>query len=312
MHSAALFDHYVFADYSGAMSRSAQRRAIRVAVAHQDKPPFILRGGLTREDLIDELLDQLQAATRAGARVCFGQDHQYGIPIGLAREIGLAGCTWRDALERLCNGTYGETAPKLAHARTFGADFNGWLQRQGGDPYFYSATKHRAYCIPQRNPRASDDSVYRLTELCRPISGFGAPKALNRVGDNGSVGGQTLVGLIAIRELLVRAAEAKIPVRCWPFDGLDVISPAYHAAHVLVEPYPSAVRKLDVAQSDIEDALASAQRVQQEDRNGSLAHALDLRDLSEDQKLVVSFEGWIISHRPQSSPDPSGNRSKQP
>ena len=312
MRSAALFNRYIFADYSGAKSRSAQRKAIRVAVAEQDKPPLILHRRFTREDLIDELLDQLDAATRAGARVSFGQDHQYGIPIGLGREIGLAGCTWRDALERLCNGTYGEAAPKLAHPSTFAANFNSWLQRHGGHPYFYSATKHKAYCIPQRNLRGGDESVYRLTELCRPISGFGAPKALNRVGDNGTVGGQTLVGLIAIHNLLDRAVQDKIPVRCWPFDGLDITSPVYYAAHVLMEPYPSAIRRSSVAQCDSADALASAQCLQEQDRAGHLSHILDLRNLTEEQKLTVSFEGWIISHRPQGSADPSGGWSKRP
>jgi hypothetical protein len=293
MNSPPFFRRYIFADYSGAVNRNAQRRAIRVAIAEQDKPPVVLPRGFTREDLIDELLGQLEAATQAGARVCFGQDHQYGIPIGLAREIGFAGCTWREALKSLCDGTYG--GPALAHASTFGANFNNWLlQREGGRPFFYSATKHEKYGVPRTNPRNRDNSVYRLTERCG-----GAPKALNRVGDNGSVGGQTLVGLIAIHELLDRAAKAKIPVRCWPFDGLDITSSAYHDSHVLVEPYPSAVRGHGVPQNDIEDARASAMWVQTKDCGGCLAHALDLSGLSKDHKQIVSFEGWIVSHRPE-------------
>lgn len=300
MNSVALFDRYIFADYSGAESRSAQRKAIRVAVADQDKSPVVLRRGFTRDDLIDELLGRL-----AGARVCFGQDHQYGIPIGLAREIGLEGCSWREALRSLCDGTYG--GPALAHASTFGADFNNWLlQREGGRPFFYSACQP-TYHLPQTNPRSEDTSVYRLTELYLRCNGLGAPKALNRVGDNGSVGGQTLVGLIAIRDMLDRAAKAGIRVQCWPFDGLDITSSAYDGAHVLVEPYPSAFpRAPDVTQPHCEDALASVKWMQQEDRNGRLTRALDLRDLPEDQKPVVFFEGWIVSPRPQ-RPRLSGN-----
>jgi hypothetical protein len=105
--------------------------------------------------------------------------------------------------------------------------------------------------------------------------------------------------LIAIRDMLIKAAEAGIRVQCWPFDGLDITSPIYHDAHVLVEPFPSAVRKSDVAQSDIEDALACAQWVQQKDRDGYLAYALDLSGLLEEEKKNVLFEGWIVSHCPQ-------------
>ena len=94
MSSDGLFHRYVFADYSGAKSNSAQRKAIRVAVVGRDKTPEELCR-LTRDDLTSALLDQLKAATQAGERLCFGQDHQYGIPIGLAQEIGLAGRTWR-------------------------------------------------------------------------------------------------------------------------------------------------------------------------------------------------------------------------
>ena len=300
MSSDGLFHRYVFADYSGAKSNSAQRKAIRVAVVGRDKTPEELCR-LTRDDLTSALLDQLKAATQAGERLCFGQDHQYGIPIGLAQEIGLAGRTWRDALERLTSGTYGEAAPKLAHASTFAADFNAWLVVQGNKPYFYSATKHKTYRIPQRNPRREDGSVYRLTELCRPISGSAAPKALNRVGDNGAVGGQTIVGLIAIHDLLRQAEDKGISVRCWPFDGLDITSAAYEGAHVLVEPYPSAVRKSGVKQGDSADAFACAQYLREQDLAGHLPAILDLQSLTENQKLKVLFEGWIVSHRPERS-----------
>ena len=206
-------------------------------------------------------------------------------------------------MEQLCNGRYGDAAPKLAHASTFTADFNNWLQLHNKNAYFYSATRHQKYGIPRSNPRPGDGSVYRLTDLCRTNAGTIAPKAFNRVGDNGTVGGQTLVGLLALHHLLRRAEDKGIAVRCWPFDGLDIASAAYEGAHVLLEPYPSAVRSPTVRQGDSADAIASAEFLRQQDIAGNLPELLDLQALTEKQKIIVLFEGWIVSHRPGPLPE---------
>ena len=262
------------------------------------QPPVILTERLTRAELVEAFLNRLRDATRRGRRVCFGQDHQYGIPIALGREMGVAHLPWREALEALCAGTYGASAPGLDHASTFASALNAWLKAQGRLAYFYSATKSSLYGIPAKNPRGSDPSLYRLTERCRPSSNAGSPKAFNRVGDNGTVGGQSLVGMVALRQLLSICAREKIPVAVWPFDGLSIGDAVYSNAHVLLEPYPSAVREAHVPQTDASDALASAAGVQNADRAGLLEELLDLSALTPPQRSVVRFEGWIASHVP--------------
>jgi hypothetical protein len=84
-----LFDTYLFADYSGALKSADQRKAIRLAEATRTVPPVIVKKRVTRDDLVSLLVARLSEATRRGQRVCFGQDHQYAIPIGLARELGI-------------------------------------------------------------------------------------------------------------------------------------------------------------------------------------------------------------------------------
>ena len=77
-----------------------------------------------------------------------------------------------------------------------------------------------------RDPREKGDpTVYRLCERYPSLFGTGNPKPFNRVGDNGSVGGQTLVGLIKILELIEVCDQEGIPVKCWPFDGMDIAFP---------------------------------------------------------------------------------------
>jgi hypothetical protein len=293
-----LFDSYLFADYSGAVDRSAQRRAIRVAEASGTGAPTIVSKRFTRDDLVTELVNRLRDATRRGTRVCFGQDHQYGIPVALGRELALDHLPWREALRKLCDGSYGSSAPPLAHPKVFARAFNEWLSTQGRQAYFYSATKASLYGLPSRNPRDGDRSTYRLTEQCRPTTGTGAPKPFNRVGDNGTVGGQSLVGMIALRQLMATCEKEKLHVAVWPFDGLSITEPAYTNAHVLLEPYPTAVRQRHIVQTDEADALASVARVQDADAGGNLCQLLDLSSLKPPDVPIVRFEGWILSHHP--------------
>jgi hypothetical protein len=187
----------------------------------------------------------------------------------------------------------------MGHAKAFASRFNDWLTARGKRPYFYSATKASPYNLPSFNPREKDPSTYRLTELRRSTSGAGAPKAFNRVGDTGTVGGQSLVGMLALNDLLARCARDGVKVAAWPFDGLSIDDSAYADAHVLIEPYPTAVRHSSVAQTDESDALASAARVRDEDAQNALRSLLDLSALSTEDAAVVRREGWILSHRPE-------------
>src|SRR5665213_7678 len=102
-----LFGGYEFADFSGARDKALQRRAIRLAIARGGEAPRDVGRSLTRATLQEETLHRLEAANSDGVRLAFGRDHQYSIPSGLAMEIGLAGKTWREALESLVRGTYG-------------------------------------------------------------------------------------------------------------------------------------------------------------------------------------------------------------
>lgn len=152
--------------------------------------------------------------------------------------------------------------------------------------------------MPSHNPRDGDPSCYRLTERCQSESGTGKSKPFNRLGDNGTVGGQSLVGMLAIRSLLQTCAQEKIKIAVWPFDSLSIADDVYADAHIMIEPYPSAVRLGNIAQTDESDALASAIHLRDVDREGGLGRLLDLSSIRFREGAVVQIEGWIISHRP--------------
>lgn len=293
-----LFDLYLFADYSGAQKLRDQRKAIRLAEGARGRTVTLLTKRFTRNELADELVGRLKDATRAGVRVCFGQDHQYSIPWQLAKELSVERLPWRDALGALCSGSYGESAPALGHPVTFASALNEWLTNRGFRPFFYSATKGAEYNLPTTDPRSGDESTYRLTELCKSRSGTGSAKPLNRVGDRGYVGGQSLLGMVALARILHRCASEGVKVAAWPFDGLSIDDSAYSDSHVLIEPYPSAVRAGTVAQTDDEDALASTAHISDLDARGVLSEELDLSGLDAANARIAKFEGWIVSHQP--------------
>lgn len=120
----------------------------------------------------------------------------------------------------------------------------------------------------------------------------------NRLGDPGSVGGQSLLGMGKLRDLMLACEQTGVKLRFWPFDGLDILGPEYTHAHVCVEPYPSALRPAGVPQSDENDALHSAHAVQFADAGGRLWELLDLRALADPDKKTAAFEGWILGSRP--------------
>ena len=99
-------------------------------------------------------------------------------------------------------------------------------------------------------------------------------------------------------ELLDICDQEGIPLKCWPFDGIDITSLEYQGCHVLVEPYPSAAGSRNQPRSDAEDAMAAARMIFDADRSGTLTKLLDLTPLSVQEQKIVRFEGWIVGHLP--------------
>jgi hypothetical protein len=274
------FDGYAFADYRGDKHDSSG--GVVLAVALGAGPVRIVRGVSSRRTLSVALLRLLATATAAGLRVLFGQDHQYGLPLAFLDELEVAG-DWRAAMnEVFVTGRFARRAQD-GHAGAFAAEVNEWLGGRGLPPYFWSATKS-GYGIPGRNPRSPDHaSQRRLTETA-----MGFPFC--RVGDSGSVGGQSIVGIPKLLRLLHECERAGIPVHVWPFDDIDV---GLLTGHVAIEPYPSLVREAGIVQTDVNDAVASTLWAQRLDREGTLREVLSLDNLSAEEQRRVRLEGWM-------------------
>lgn len=278
------FDCYAFADYRG---DKADAGGVVLAIALGAGQTEIVSGISTRRALARFLPRLLEAATRAKIHVLFGQDHQYGIPVALLPELDGAAGAWRTAMRRVfVEGPLGKHAV-AGDAGAFGAAANQWLSDKNLPKYFWSATKAAKYGVPRQNPRpATGVCQHRLTEIRgKVLFNF------SRLGDNGAVGGQTIVGIPHVLALLDGSAAAGVQVRVWPFDALRLAD--LDECHLAIEVYPSRVRCAGVAQSDIHDAIACTAWAQHKDRSATLARELDLSGLSAVDQARVKLEGWI-------------------
>ena len=277
-----IFDCYAFADYRGDTRDSGGGVVLAVAVG--SGPVRLVSGVSSRRSLSPALISLLCAATASKLRVVFGQDHQYSVPRALMKELRLPDEDWRKAMRSLfVEGPFAQHAQD-GHAGAFAAAVNASLVAKEKPPYFWSATKSERYGIPRSCPRENTDpSQRRLTEVR-----LGFPFC--RVGDNGSVGGQSIVGIPRLLQLLVECADKNVAVNVWPFDSLSIED---LSDHVAIEPYPSLVRDAGVVQNDANDAIASTTWAQRLDRDGILGKELDLTSLGREQKRTVKIEGWM-------------------
>jgi hypothetical protein len=279
------FDTLLFADYSGAASPAAQRRAIALWRADQGGRPWKVQGPFTREALREAILGRLVQASRDGRRVLFGVDHQWSWPGDLWAAAGLAGRPWREALAALVTGGAGR--PPLGPAHVFPAAFNAWA----GAAIFHCRVRGlaRAYGVPTACSWTGDP--VRLAERAMP-----GAKPATRLGGTGAVAGQTLVGLVELHRLLEDAARAGVPVLAWPMDALADDG----ESHVGCEVYPSFCRPRHVPKTDDADARWTCRWASRAD----LARALDLTGAPATVREAARLEGWILGANRLLTPAP--------
>jgi hypothetical protein len=282
---AGEFDTFLFADYSGAASTSAQRGAITLWRLDRDGRARKVPGPFTREALRKSILDALAEATRTDRRVLFGIDHQWSWPRDLWKAAGLAGRPWRAALKALVEGN--GDRPPLGPAHVFPAAFNAWA----GAAVFHCRVRGlaRAYGLPTGSDWSGDP--VRLTERAMP-----GAKPATRLGGTGAVAGQTLVGLAELHRLLAAASRVGIPVLAWPMDALADDG----RSHVGCEIYPSFYRPSSVRKTDDADVRWTCLWASRSD----LRAALDLRRWPVPVREAARLEGWILGATSTHGPNP--------
>ncbi len=267
------FDLFAFADYSGAADKYLQRRHIVLAVADSGHEDIKVIPRLTRPELTNKIRNILFAAQKYGQRVLFGLDHNFSFPLNFAQQAGFSCTSWRDTLYTLPSG-------ETSDIRQWAVQINHFFQQRFGSGIFWGPG------FPQRRkpdfPFAEAGfSERRLIEQQIPRM-----QPVFKLGGIGSVGLQSLYGMIQLKTLIAETGNFGIPVHFWPFDGFEI--PPNH--HVGIEIYPALYNKYQ--KRDLNDAIETARYFRNQSRTGEL---FQLFKLNPPQRIarIIEREGWL-------------------
>jgi hypothetical protein len=322
---ALMFDWYAFADYSGARSLAEQRKHIAWAVDQGSGTAITL--GITREELLEAAVSLLLKAKEQGKRVVFGFDHNYGFPQGLHEALfGSSPADWRQTLEgyaaSVAESMYRkqENGPRAGaggmgagsgREKTVPAVSSGWSPRNwaresnariagllgaGHGPFWGTRFERRPELSLFRSYKLPDGTSFELRERRLAEERFRRLKPAYQISGIGTVGQQSLYGILYLRELLHRCRQEGIPVHVWPQDGMAIPE----GSHMAVEVYPTLLLMLEgitAPRTDSGDAAACVQWLRRMDGEGQLESMLSASFSPEDWERA-RLEGWVLGVAP--------------
>ena len=249
-----LFSAYVIVDWSAAAKPTTGADSIWIGVLKRDvrfRMAFESYNPATRgeaEKRLGIILDDLK---KRGERALLGFDFPLGFPRGFANALKLSGePTWRavwDQLDRMVKDKADNTNNRFG----VGSEINRRLTG-GPFPFWGCPPKDALTTLQPKRSRAhgSDD----LPEFRHADLAAKGAASIWKLYYNGSVGGQALLGIPAVRRLKLARGEA---VRVWPFEtGFGPLTEAdLEGVDVVVaEVYPSML-KADGAPGEVKDLV---------------------------------------------------------
>jgi precorrin-8X/cobalt-precorrin-8 methylmutase len=330
--AAPLFDAYVMVDWSAAAVPRLGRDSIWLCRLSR-RSPFPLReregagaareislGGMryalavenlpTRHAARDRLLTVLRAEHRAGRAVLAGFDFAFGYPSGLAARLALADPPWR-AMWTLLAEQVEDAADNDNNRFAVGAALNHRISG-GAGPFWGCPAKQAGPCLEATHHHRHD--ALGLAERRLADARIRGPQPVWKLFYTGSVGGQALTGIPALRWLR-NHPDLAAATRVWPFEtGLRPLGRRDTTGRiVLAEIYPSLVEPMPKP-GEVKDAgqvRAIARHFADLDAAGELAPLFGGDTTLDDaqRRRVESEESWILGvTRPSTS---TGRRSRQ-
>jgi hypothetical protein len=327
-----VFDWFAFADYSGARDAAAQRKAIAWAVDRKEGGISVILG-LTRQGLLLEAVALLQEAENQDKRVLFGFDHNYGFPVGFYEALwGAEPDNWEQILEDYYRSVEQLAGWKIESSGAAGDLTAGAQQGAAGEARVGADLLRLEEWSPREWAKAANIQISRQLDMKegpfwgsrfgpKPDDGLfrtytlpdGRPFVLHdrrlaemryrrlkpgyQVGGIGSVGQQTLYGMLYLRELLRLCRAAGITLHVWPQHGARIPE----TGHVAVEVYPTLSLVLEGIRgprTDAGDAAACVSWMARLDREGGLEQLL-ASPFGETEWARARLEGWVLGIPPE-------------
>jgi hypothetical protein len=293
-----LFSAFIIVDWSAASKPTTGADSIWIGVLKRDlrfRMAFESYNPPTRAEAEKRLAIILDDLKKRGERALLGFDFSLGFPRGLAEGLKLPGDPpWRavwDQIDKMAKDTVDNTNNRFG----VGAEIN---RRLTGGPFpFWGCPPKDALTTlqPKRSRAHGPDDLpeFRHAEVAAKGSA-----SIWKLYYNGSVGGQSILGIPAVRRLKLARGEG---VRAWPFEtGFKALTEAdLDGVEVVVaEVYPSLL-KVQAAAGEVKDLAqvrAVAEHFARLDEAGKLA-ALFAPPPGTAPDVVLDAEreeGWIL------------------
>jgi len=293
-----LFSAFIIVDWSAASKPTTGADSIWIGVLKRDvrfRMAFESYNPPTRGEAEKRLALILDDLKKRGERALLGFDFPLGFPRGFAAALKLsAEPAWRavwDQIDRMAKDKADNTNNRFG----VGAEIN---RRLTGGPFpFWGCPPKDALTTlqPKRSrPHGADD----LPELRHAELAAKGAASIWKLYYNGSVGGQAILGIPAVRRLKLARGEA---VKAWPFEtGFRALTEdALAGVEVVVaEVYPSLL-KIQAGPGEVKDLAqvrGTAEYFARLDEAGRLA-GLFAPPLGTAAEVVLDAEreeGWIL------------------
>ena len=297
-----LFGAYVVVDWSAAEARKTGEQSLWIGVVKRDvrlrlgacekhNPPTRAEG----EKLLRSILADLR---KRGDKVLLGFDFCLGFPRGTAERLNLKGEPW-SALWAFTAQNIVDKPDNTNNRFAVAAKFNR-LMTDEARPFWGAPPRQAQRWLSSTKPSSLGDiPELRLSEQAtRRLGTKAMAKSIWQMHGAGAVGGQSLIGMAAVKRLL---DELGPTAAVWPFGtGFRALSPAdvEPLSALVVEVYPS-LFPTTPEPGEVKDAAqvrATAEALARLDEAGKLGQAFaPHKDLSpEDVAIAEREEGWIL------------------
>jgi hypothetical protein len=293
-----LFSAYVIVDWSAAAKPSTGADSIWIGVLKRDvrfRLSFESYNPATRAEAETRLAAILDDLKKRGERALMGFDFPLGFPRGLAKALALPGDKpWRAVWDQLAKMVK-DKADNTNNRFGVGSEIN---RRLTGGPFPFWGCPPKDALTTLQPKRVREHGPDDLPEFRLADKAAKGAHSIWKLYYNGSVGGQAIVGIPAVRRLKDARGEA---VRVWPFEtGFKVLTEAdLEGVDVVVaEVYPSLLKAVPAPGEvkDLAQVRELAEHFAKLDETGKLAAVFAApKGLDEDAlAMAETEEGWIL------------------
>ena len=293
-----LFNAYVIVDWSAAAKPTTGADSIWIGVLKRDirfRMAFESFNPATRAEAQTRLTLILDDLKKRGERVLLGFDFPLGFPRGYAARMSLPGeAPWRavwDQLDKMVKDKADNTNNRFG----VGSEIN---RRMTGGPFPFWGCPPKDALTTLQPKRVRAHGEGDLPEFRHADQAARGASSIWKLYYNGSVGGQAILGIPAVRRMKLARGDA---LRAWPFEtGFKPLAEAdLDGVEVVVaEVYPS-IFKAVPAPGEVKDQAqvrVTAEHFAKLDEAGKLGAVFGPSKLA-DATIVAEAEaeeGWIL------------------